>query len=70
MDLFSPSTLDQIGVINTAIQNGDIDATVLENASPVASSQFITFNWNKSSDPFKENLFREQELPQAIEPTG
>jgi len=66
IDTFSPRNLDDIGVINNAIQNGDIDATVIENASPVASSQFIVFNWNKASDPFKENLFRSAEFRQAM----
>lgn len=66
IDVFSPRNLDDIGVINVAIQNGDIDATVLENASPVASSQFIVFNWNKASDPAKERLFRSTDFRRAM----
>jgi peptide/nickel transport system substrate-binding protein len=66
IDTFSPRNLDDIGVINVAIQNGDIDATVIENASPVASSQFIVFNWNKASDPFKQALFRSADFRRAM----
>ena len=66
LDMFAPRNLDDIGVINVAIQNGDIDAIVIENASPVASSQFIVFNWNYSSDPFKQDLFRNADFRRAM----
>jgi peptide/nickel transport system substrate-binding protein len=66
IDTFSPRNLDDIGVINVAIQNGDIDATVIENASPVASSQFIVFNWNLAGDPVKQELFRSAEFRRAM----
>ena len=66
LDIFNPSNLDDIGVINVAVQNGDIDATIIENASPVASSQFIVFNWNKAGDPFKQSLFRSTDFRQAM----
>lgn len=66
LDIFNPRTLDDIGVINVAVQNGDIDATVVENASPVASSQFIVFNWNLASNPFKQELFRNADFRRAM----
>jgi peptide/nickel transport system substrate-binding protein len=66
IDTFAPRNLDDIGVINVAIQNGDIDATVIENASPVASSQFIVFNWNLASDPVKQELFRSADFRRAM----
>ncbi len=66
IDAFSPRNLDDIGTINVANQNGDIDATVVENASPVASSQFIVFNWNKASDPVKQRLFRSADFRRAM----
>ena len=66
LDLFSPQNLDQVGLINVAVQNGDIDATVLENVSPVASSQFIVFNWNMASNPFKQELFRSTNFRRAM----
>ena len=66
LDSFAPPTVDALGVINQAIVNGELDATLLPNQSPVASSQFITFNWNKASDPFKESLFRDARFRQAM----
>lgn len=66
LDAFNPRTLDDIGVINVAVQNGDIDAIVLENASPVASSQFIAFNWNKESQPFLQSVFRNSDFRRAM----
>ena len=46
IDIFAPRNLDDIGVINVAIQNRDIDATVIEGFGGAASNQFIVFNWN------------------------
>jgi peptide/nickel transport system substrate-binding protein len=65
-DLFAPRNLDDIGVINLAIQNGDVDATVIEGYGGAASSQFIVFNHNKSSDSYKETLFRNIAFRQAM----
>ncbi|MGC8107744.1 ABC transporter substrate-binding protein, partial [Salmonella enterica] len=36
------------------------------NIGPNASSQFIVFNWNKKSDPFKRELFRSAKFRQAM----
>jgi peptide/nickel transport system substrate-binding protein len=66
IDAFEPRNLDDIGTINVAVQNQDIDATVIENASPVASSQFIVFNWNKAADPVKQKLFRSADFRRAM----
>jgi peptide/nickel transport system substrate-binding protein len=63
LDLFAPRTLDDIGVINVAIQNGDIDAELIEGYGGAASSQFIVFNWNLASDPFLESRVPQRELP-------
>lgn len=66
IDSFSPRNLDDIGVISQANNNGDIDVIVLESVAPVASSQFIVWNWNKSSDPVKEALFRNVNFRRAM----
>ncbi|MDT3682224.1 MAG: ABC transporter substrate-binding protein [Truepera sp.] len=65
-DTFNPRNLDDIGVINQAVNNGDIDVIVLEAVSPVASSQFIVWNWNKASDPDKQALFRNVNFRRAM----
>ncbi len=66
IDAYSPQNLDEVGVVNQAINNGDLDATLLPNVAPVASSQFIVFNWNKASDPFKQSVFRNIKFRQAM----
>lgn len=66
IDVLAPSTVDHISQIRQAIQQGRLDATIKVNASPVASSQFMVFNWNKSSDPFKQNLFRSEKFRRAM----
>ncbi len=66
LDLFAPRSLDDIGVINVAVNNGDIDAVVLEAVAPVASSQFIVFNWNLASNPGKQATFRNPNFRQAM----
>ena len=66
LDLYNPANLDEIGVINVAIADEDIDATILEDASPVASSTFFVFNWNLARDPWLETLFRDVRFRQAM----
>jgi peptide/nickel transport system substrate-binding protein len=66
LDLFGPRNLDDIGVINVAIQNRDIDAVVVEGYGGAASSQFIVFNWNRASEPTKQALFRNVDFRQAM----
>jgi peptide/nickel transport system substrate-binding protein len=66
LDLFGPRNLDDIGVINVAVQNGDLDAEVVEGYGGASSSQFIVFNWNKASDPAKEALFRNVDFRRAM----
>ncbi|MDF1522107.1 MAG: ABC transporter substrate-binding protein [Trueperaceae bacterium] len=66
IDTFGPRNLDDIGVINVAINNGDIDAVMLEDVAPVANSQFIVFNWNLASDPVKQATFRNPNFRRAM----
>ena len=66
LDLFGPRTLDDVGVIAVAIQNGDIDAELIEGYGAATSSQFIFFNWNLASDPFLQSVFRNVNFRQAM----
>jgi peptide/nickel transport system substrate-binding protein len=66
LDLFGPRNLDDIGVINVAIQNGDIDATVLEGYDAAAGAEFISFNWNQASNPFLQSVFRNADFRRAM----
>lgn len=66
LDFYSPNNLDSLGVVATAIDAGEIDATLLESVYPQASTTFYMFNWNKASDPFKQELFRNATFRQAM----
>ena len=66
LDSFGPRNFDDIGLIANAIDNGELDAVIHENLSPVASSEFIVFNWNKESDPFLQDVFRNADFRRAM----
>jgi peptide/nickel transport system substrate-binding protein len=66
IDVYAPTTVDQISQVRKAVEEKKIDATIKVNASPAASSQFIVFNWNKRDDAFKQELFRSQKFRQAF----
>ena len=52
--------------IKKAIDAGNLKSVLLANVSPQSTSSWITFNWNRSSDPFKQKLFREAKFRQAM----
>ncbi len=66
IDLFGPSTVEQIQQIQQSTQAGQLDATLLPNISGQASSLWITFNWNHADAPFKQELFREDKFRYAM----
>lgn len=65
-DAFGPRNADDLAQIKKAIDGGNLKATLIPNVSPAASSQWITFNWNKSSDPAKQKLFRDVRFRRAM----
>ncbi|AWN23769.1 ABC transporter substrate-binding protein [Deinococcus irradiatisoli] len=66
VDLFSPSNRDQLAQIVAAKNAGKLAVDVLANAGPLGSVDYLYFNWNKSSDPFKQALFRNPKFRQAM----
>jgi peptide/nickel transport system substrate-binding protein len=56
----------QLQILETGIANGSIKAVLKKNYSQAASSNWITFNFNRSSDPEKQRLFRSDAFRQAI----
>lgn len=66
IDIFGPSTVEQIQQIRQATEAGQLDATLLPNKSGQDSSLWITFNWNRADAPFKQELFREQKFRYAM----
>jgi peptide/nickel transport system substrate-binding protein len=65
-DLFTPNNRDQLAQITAAKNGGKLNADLLANAGPLPSVDFLYFNWNKSSDPFKQALFRNAKFRQAM----
>ena len=65
-DEFGASKADELAQIKKAIDAGSLNATLLPNISPAAQSNWITWNWNKSGDPFKQSLFRDVRFRRAM----
>lgn len=65
LDAGPATAVDQIQQIQSAIDSGQLDATLLPNQSGQASSLWITFNWNRA-DPFKQELFNNVYFRQAM----
>lgn len=65
-DIYSPNSLDSVGVVANAINNGELDAELRPNLYPSTGWLFYVFNWNLASDPFKQELFRSRQFRQAM----
>src|SRR5690606_28140771 len=66
LDAFRPRDLDDLGIVSAAVVNEGLDAVVVESAYPVATTFFVTFNWNLASDPSKQELFRNRDFRRAV----
>lgn len=66
LDEFTPRDLDDVGVIQGAVERGDLEAEIRESVFPTTSYTFLLFNWNLASNPFKEALFRDVEFRRAM----
>ncbi len=66
LDIYTPNNLDAVGVVSQAINNGEIDAVVLENLYPQAGTTFYVFNWNQASNPFKQEVFSNPDFRRAM----
>lgn len=66
LDIYTPVTRDDLAQVASNIKEGKVKADLRANVSPRASSDFIVFNWNKSSEPAKEKLFRNAKFRQAM----
>ena len=66
IDVFGARNADDLAQIKKAIDAKTLNATELANIGPAASSQWITFNWNKADSPFKQKLFRDVRFRRAM----
>jgi peptide/nickel transport system substrate-binding protein len=66
IDTVGMRNADDLAQTKRAIDAGNLKATLIPNVSPQATSQWITFNWNKASDPAKQKLFRDVRFRRAM----
>jgi peptide/nickel transport system substrate-binding protein len=66
IDVYGARNADDLAQIKKAIDSKTLNGTELANVSPAASSQWITFNWNKADSPFKQKLFRDVRFRRAM----
>ncbi|WP_407539285.1 ABC transporter substrate-binding protein [Deinococcus radiomollis] len=66
LDVYGARNADDLAQIKKAIDAKTLNATEIANVSPAASSQWITFNWNKADSPFKQKLFRDVRFRHAM----
>ncbi|MDV6376329.1 ABC transporter substrate-binding protein [Deinococcus arenicola] len=66
IDTFGVRNADDLAQIKKAIDGGNLKAYLKANVSPQAQSSWITFNWNKASDPAKQTLFRDVRFRRAM----
>lgn len=66
LDTVGLNKAEDLAQVKKAIDNKSLKGVLIANVGPQASSQWITFNWNRSSDPFKQKLFRDARFRQAM----
>ncbi|MFC4425447.1 ABC transporter substrate-binding protein [Deinococcus navajonensis] len=66
IDTVGVRNADDLAQIKKAMDGGSLKAFLKANVSPQATSQWITFNWNKASDPAKQKLFRDVRFRRAM----
>ncbi len=66
IDLVGVASVDQVSQIRQAIDRGRIEAVLRANIGPSVGASWLVFNWNHSSDPEKQRLFRSSEFRRAI----
>ncbi len=66
VDLYNPDNADRLSQVKAAIDGKKLDATLLPNVSPNATSSWIVFNWNQAKNPSKQALFRNPKFRYAM----
>lgn len=66
LDVYTPRHAQDLTQIKKAIDSKKIKANLLANLGPDRVVHWITFNWNRQSDPHKEQLFRSVLFRRAI----
>ncbi|THF71885.1 ABC transporter substrate-binding protein [Deinococcus sp. Arct2-2] len=66
IDTVGMRNADDLAQTKRAIDGGSLKATLIPNVSPQAQSSWMTFNWNKASNPTLQKLFRDVRFRRAM----
>ena len=66
LDTFGPRNADDLAQVRRAIDAGNLKAVLNPNVSSISSTIWVTFNWNRKSDPEKQRLFRSSDFRRAM----
>jgi peptide/nickel transport system substrate-binding protein len=66
VDLFGPNSPEVLVQIKEAVDGGSLKAVLKPNVGLGNGTFWITFNWNRKSDPEKQRLFRSPEFRRAM----
>jgi peptide/nickel transport system substrate-binding protein len=66
LDTFTTSNPLEVARLQSSLNNGTWRGTLRLNALAGGATTWMTFNWNRQSDPFKQTLFRSAAFRQAI----
>jgi peptide/nickel transport system substrate-binding protein len=66
LDQIETTLPTEVAQLQAAIKEGSLRGTLKLNAIPQTSTLAMSFNWNKASDEFKQDLFRNIIFRQAI----
>lgn len=66
IDSYSPQNADALAQIQRGLKQGKLKATLIPNKGTRSQVYWITFNWNRQSDPRKQALFRNAQFRRAI----
>jgi peptide/nickel transport system substrate-binding protein len=66
LDILTSTNPVEVEQLQGAIRRGELRAALKLNAVAQNATTWLTFNWNKKSDPFKQELFRNVNFRQAI----
>lgn len=66
IDSFWVGGLGELAVVFAAIANDGLDAVAFESVFPEEGVEFIAFNWNLASDPYKQELLRSRDFRRAV----
>jgi len=66
VDVYQPDNRDKLAQITAAKTAGKLDVQLMANAGPNATVDYLYFNFNLASSPFKQKLFRDVRFRQAM----